>query len=136
LNCRLSLVVSSKCWHVVVRIFFLSGELLSNVEVDRVEVHVVGGSGESQTRHRVEQVSGKVCAIIVTVDPPSSGGEFVAGVQEPDPRGAAGLNSVVKVVIGQRRNVIVCHQAVPRSVWKIIAGKSSANFGVSGAALQ
>ena len=46
--------------------------LLSHVEVDRVEVHVVGGSGESQTRHRVEQVSGKVCAIIVTVDPPAN----------------------------------------------------------------
>ena len=46
--------------------------LFSCIEVDRVKVHVVGGSAESQTRGRVEELSGKACAVIVTVDPPGS----------------------------------------------------------------
>ena len=45
---------------------------------------------------------------------PSSGGEALAGVEDPDAGGAAGLGPVVEVVIGQRGNVVGCHQAVPR----------------------
>ena len=46
--------------------------LFSCIEVDRVKVHVVGGSTESQTGDRVEELSGKACAVIVTVNPPGS----------------------------------------------------------------
>ena len=46
--------------------------LFSCIEVDRVKVHVVRSSGESQTGGRVEELSGKACAVIVTVDPPGS----------------------------------------------------------------
>ena len=46
--------------------------LFSNIEVDCVKVHVVRGSGESQTGGRVEKLSGKGCAIIVTIHPPGN----------------------------------------------------------------
>ena len=48
---------------------------------------------------------------------PSSGGEALAGVKDPDAGGAAGLGPVVEVVIGQRGNVVGRHQAVPRPWW-------------------
>ena len=46
--------------------------LFSSIEVDCVKVHVVRGSGESQTGGRVEKLSGKGWAIIVTVLPPGN----------------------------------------------------------------
>ena len=53
-----------------------SPNLLPCIEVDCVKVHVVRCSSESQTRGWVEKLTGKVCAIVVTVDPPGNGKQF------------------------------------------------------------
>ena len=47
-----------------------SEHLFTGVEVDRVKVHVVGSPGEPEARDRVEELSGKSCAIVGAVEPP------------------------------------------------------------------
>ena len=49
-----------------------SEHLFAGVEVDRVKVHVVGSPGEPETRDRVEELSGKSCAIVGAVEPPAN----------------------------------------------------------------
>jgi len=49
-----------------------SEHLFAGIEVDRVKVHVVGSPSEPDTRYRVEELSGKSCAIVCAVNPPSS----------------------------------------------------------------
>ena len=49
-----------------------SEHLFAGVEVDRVKVHVVRSPGEPETRDRVEELSGKSCAIVGAVEPPEN----------------------------------------------------------------
>ena len=84
--------------HVVVRVSFLHRAkievhfqncshrryLFPCIEVDRVKVHIIRGSSESNTGDWVEKLAGKSCAIIVTIDPPGNGRMYLYTAERRD----------------------------------------------------
>ncbi len=108
---RLGPVVVVQLGHVVVQELLAPDEKVIEVEVQHVVLPSVGRAGKPETGRHVVKSGRHVGAVVVPVGPPVGGPHIhfvviLVRVDNPDAGEAAGRDSIVKVVVVQRRHVV------------------------------